>query len=103
PQPRNERLGRTPEGHAPDGKTTNKPRDPAATDRTQAADRKANAPTAPARANLGAETRNTSREGELVKNSRAIASTPAAHPTDTRHLTEGTEGRSADKAASFLC
>jgi hypothetical protein len=100
PQPRNERRGRTPEGHAPDGSTTNRPRAPGETDRTQAADRKASAPTAPARAKRAAEARNTSREGEPQKNCRTKASTPTAQPTETRHPAPGTEERSADKAAT---
>ena len=73
PQPEKERLGRTPAGQAPEGNTSNKPRAPGATERTQAADRNASAPTAPAQANRGAAAENTSRELEPLKAPRTDA------------------------------
>jgi hypothetical protein len=75
---------------------------PGATERTQAADRNASAPTAPARANRGAAAQNTSKELEPLKAPRTDASTPRAQPTETRQEETGRHAkaeRSADKAA----
>lgn len=100
PAPRNERPGRTPEGQAPEGATTNRPREPAATDRTQAAERRAKAATKPPLEKRGDEAENTSNPGEPEKNDRTTASTPRAHPTETRQPDEGTKGRTEATAAA---
>jgi len=42
----------------------------------------------------------TSSDLEPVKNSRTTVSTPLAQPTDTRHLTLGTKGSRAERAAT---
>jgi hypothetical protein len=98
PHPRKEREGRTPGGQAAEATTTNKPCEPIATERTHAADRKANAPTTPAWANRGAAAENTNNEREPAKAERTTESTPRAHPTETRQPDDGTADRANCKA-----
>ena len=95
--PRKELEGATTEGGTgAEGKATNKPREPAATERTQREERRAKAERPePKRPEA---TENTSREAEAPNQEETAASTPRAHPTDTR-TPEGTRGSNAERAA----
>ncbi|GEM_PF-3068214 len=91
--PRNEREGTTPGGQAPEGRTNNSPREPRATERTQAEERRARAATEPAKAKREEVAEKTNKEGELEKAERTALSTPAAQPTETRQPKAGIKGK----------
>ena len=97
PPPRKEQEGATTAGGTgEEGKATNKPREPEATDNTQREERRAKAERPePKRPEA---TENTSREAEDLNQEETAESTPRAQPTETR-TPAGTRGSSEERAA----